>query len=226
MVWMVGNNAMAVNFTTSAQQFKIYSNYVQGTYGAGFLGPSARAGTTQSGVAEIGLRSAELAGLCAIAHQQVAGTDVSLVITAGVPVKGRFDDAALDPVDGAGNPITLDSEGLLVGGSLEESIHVSDMFLNAEALTGYGNKLDGLNLGQSAESVAGSADLTWPTGEAGAMPTEGHFGLSAVHLNIAGLDGGTYGVNLKGRVNLPGFTMKVVPGTLSQADCPTQAVAP
>ncbi|UUZ61465.1 DUF6230 family protein [Nocardioides sp. B-3] len=87
---------MAVNITTSDQHFKVYSNYVQGVYGAAFTAPNNGTGPTDNiGVTEIGFKNAKLAGLCLITTQELGpiGT-TSVIITGGVPVKASFDHSA------------------------------------------------------------------------------------------------------------------------------------
>ncbi|HEY0889778.1 MAG TPA: DUF6230 family protein [Nocardioides sp.] len=222
---LVSAEVLAVNFTTADQQFKIYSNYVQGLYGAGFVGRNNGASTTsQVGVAELGFKEAKLSGLCAISQQNLLGVGtVSLIITAGAPVRAAFDDASLLTTDGAGMPVSLDADGRLTGASLDGAVGVADMFLNSDGLTGYGNRISGLNLGQDGSSVGPSAGITWPTSGGGTAPAEGAFGLFSRYLNIAGLDGGSYGINLAGQVSLPGLRVTVLPGVRTQADCPTEA---
>lgn len=229
MYQLVSANVLAVNFTTTDHQFKIYSNYIQGEKAGGFLATNkGYSSTGQVGVAELGIKTAKLAGLCAIAQEDLPIGHVSLVITAGIPVKASFDTSSNTGTDGAGDPITFDSGGLLSGSSLSESIAATDLFINTDLLTGYGNLISGLNLGQNAADTASQAQLnngtgTWPTGQT--PPTEGNFGLTAEHLNVGGLDGSTYGINLAGNINLPHLKITVQPGTKTQADCQTQATS-
>ncbi|UER54662.1 hypothetical protein HJG43_09040 [Kineosporiaceae bacterium SCSIO 59966] len=215
MFGAVSQNALAVNFTTSADTFAVYSNYLQGTSVAAYLAENGTEdGTT--GVAEFGIGQAAFAGLCAIATQDLpAGTAMSLVITAGEPVHDSFSGTSVP--DG----VTLDEDGALAGDSLEGAIQASNLFLNSDALGGYGNQIGGLNLGQSAESVYGSARVDWPTGQT--QPTPGAFGLSAERLNLAGLHAATYGVSFGGEITLPRLKLQVFLGEKTQADCPGAA---
>lgn len=228
MYHLVSANVMAVNFTTADQTFRIYSNYLQGVSAGGFLAQNkGYSASSQVGVAELGIKTARLAGLCAIAQQNIPalGT-VSLMIMAGVPVKGAFTQSVNTTTDGAGNAISLDANGLLTGSSLTNAINATDLFLNTNLLNGYGNQISGLNLGQDASSTAATANLnnatgTWPAGQN--PPVAGNFGLTAQQLNVGGVDGASYGINLQGSINLPKLRIAVLPGAKTQADCPTQA---
>lgn len=230
MYQLVAANAMAVNFTTADHTFKLYSNYVQGTSAAGFLDTnSGYSSASRTGVAEIGIKTAKLAGLCGIAQESLPVVGhVSLLIMSGVPVKASFTESANTTSDGAGNPISLDGNGLLTGPSLSNAISVTDLFLNTNLLNGYGNQISGLNLGQNASDVAGAAQLsggtgTWPNGQT--APTAGNFGLTAQNLNIGGLDGTTYGINLAGQITLPKLKLEVLTGDRTQADCQSEATS-
>lgn len=218
MFGAVSRNALAVNFTTSNDGFVLYSNYLQGESAAAFLAQNSSQDGAGAGVAEFGIVTAKLAGLCAIAAQDVPvlGT-VSLMIIAGEPVQGSFSGTAVP------EGVTLDANGALSGASLDSAIKASNLFVNAKALGGYGNQISGLNLGQSADTVGPLAGLTWPTGQT--EPTPGAFGLYANRLNIAGLDTQTHGVNLQGQITLPKLQLKVFLGTKTQADCPTEAAS-
>lgn len=219
---LIGAGVLAINFTTVDHHFKIYSNYAQGVYGAGFLGRNQGSDSgSQVGVAQVGMRSALLSGLCMINTDSIAGNQISVIVSGGVPVKHSFDNAALTTTDGAGNPIHLDAAGLLTDASLDSAVDVTDMYLNATALEGFGNKFSGLNLGQNAEDAAAQAGLGWTSStHGGTAATPGQFGLEAKHLNIAGLNGSTYGVDLAGGLTLPGLKISVVRGNATQSDCP------
>lgn len=218
MYSLVAANVMAVNFTTGNNKFKVYSNYLESQKAAGFLSPSNRQNGTQVGVAELGIVTAKLSGLCAIASESLPllGT-VSLKVTAG--------DEVPDTYSGTGVPsgVTVDASGALSGASSTNAIAANNLFMNADMLSGYGNQISGLNLGQSAGSVAGSAGLTWPTDDGGASPqsqgTVGNFGLFAEKLNMGGLAGESYGLNLAGAITLPKLKITVEPGSLGQANC-------
>lgn len=222
MFGAVSQNALAVNFTTTNNSFKLYSNYLQGEKAAGFLARNTSQNGTNEGVAELGIVTAKLAGLCAIATQDMGllGT-VSLMIIAGDPVAASF--------TGTGVPAGVDvsasgtTAGQLQNASLTNAITASNLFVNSNALSGYGNLISGLNLGQSADTVHASAGLTWPSGQS--APTAGGFGLYANRLNVAGLDTQTYGINLEGQITLPRLKLQVLRGAKTQADCPTQAAS-
>lgn len=222
---LVSSTALAVNFTTSDKEFKIYSNYVQGVYGAGYLALNdGHSAVSQTGVTELGFKTADLAGLCAISTDSIGpvGT-TSLVILAGVPVKASFNPSAVETTDGAGGPIQVDADGLLTGASLTGSVKVTDMFLNSGLIKAYGNKFRGLNLGQDAATVGDSAGLEFETDQGGVAPGAGNMGLFADRMNLSGLDGSSYGINLAGSVKLPDMKIRVVSGTATQADCATLA---
>lgn len=224
---LVSSTALAVNFTTSDKEFKIYSNYVQGVYGAGYLARNnGFSGLSQTGVAELGFKTADLAGLCAISTESIGpvGT-TSLVILGGVPVKPSFNNAGVESTDGVGAPIQLAADGQLAGSSLTGAVSVTDMFLNTKLLTAYGNKFSGLNLGQNASTVGAAAGLTWETDQGGVAPTNGNFGLFGSRMNLSGLNGGSYGINLAGQVKLPNLKIRVVAGTATQADCTSLATS-
>ncbi len=133
---LVSNQALAVNFTTADQKFQIYTNYLEGIVGAGFLSPSTTYSGADTGVGEIGIKEAHLAGLCLISEADalpgVPG-HASLVITAGVPVKASFgDNATFTAVDGDGDAVTVGSTGALTGQSLTDAVQVHDLFLNTD----------------------------------------------------------------------------------------------
>lgn len=234
MFGLVSSNVMAVNFTTSNNSFDLYSNYMDAQQAAGFLNGTTKQDGSQVGVAELGVKSAKLAGLCAIAHQDIGllGT-YSLVMTAGDDVQANPDTTSLPPgwapgtdVNAADNtPVAGLKAGALIGDRRASAISADTLFVDANALSGYGNNVSGLNLGQSAGTVAGLAGVDWPTGSGGVDPgaagstTSGNFGLYAQQFNIANLDAGTYGLNLAGSITLPKLHIKVVSGAKGQADC-------
>ncbi|MFC7505025.1 DUF6230 family protein [Nocardioides sp. CPCC 206347] len=219
MFQLVSNDVMAVNFTTANQEFQLYSNYLQGEQAAGFLSTNNTSTGEDNGVTELGIRSAKLAGLCAIAHEDVPVLgEVTLMIIAGVPVKSSFVNGANTTTDGAGAPLAFDANGQLVGGN---HITASNLFVNSRSLSGFGNKISGMNLGQSADTVDTTAAIEWPNGQG--QPDPGDFGLTVDKLNVGGLGGDTYGINLQGAITLPNLKIKVIKGHKTQADCPTQA---
>jgi hypothetical protein len=223
MFTAVSQDVMAVNFTTTDQNFKLYSNYLQGESAAGFLAQNkGNSGSSQVGVAELGIKTAKLSGLCAIATDTIPilGQKYSLLIIAGDTVQGTAFNGTSVPAG-----VSVDANGLLSGTSLANAISASNLFVNTTGLAGFGNKISGLNLGQSADTVAASAGFQsagqpagqWPSGQN--PPQAGNFGLVADHLNVAGLTGDTYGINLQGQITLPNLKMKVVPGAQTQAVC-------
>lgn len=227
MFQLVSANVLAVNFTTGNNTFKVYSNYLDAQSAAGFLGPTTTKGGDQVGVADLGIKTAKLAGLCAIAHEDISiagiGTTFSLVITAGQSVAASYDGVSVP------SGVTVDASGKLSGSSLTGAISAANLFINSNALSGYGNQISGLNLGQSADTVATSAGFdgvpgsagTWPNGQT--APTAGNFGLYAQQLNVAGLSADTYGLNLAGAITLPKLKIKVVPSAKAQDYCATAA---
>lgn len=219
MFQLVSSSVLAVNFTTANQEFKLYSNYLQGAQAAGFLSTNDTSTGEDNGVAELGIRSAKLAGLCAIAYETVPVVgEVTLMIIAGVPVRSSFANGANTTTDGAGNPLTYDANGLLTGGN---HITASNLFINSRSLNGFGNLISGMNLGQSADTVDSTAGIAWPAGQA--QPDAGDFGLTVDRINVGGLGGDTYGINLQGAITLPSLKIKVLKGHKTQADCPTEA---
>lgn len=219
MFQLVSGSVLAVNFTTADQEFQLYSNYLQGAQAAGFLSTNDAATGEDAGVAELGIRSAKLAGLCAIAHEEIPVVgEVTLMIIAGVPVRSTFANGTNTTTDGAGNPLTYDANGLLTGGN---HITASNLFINSRSLNGFGNLISGMNLGQSADTVDTTAGITWPAGQP--QPGAGEFGLTVDRINVGGLGGDTYGINLQGAITLPNLKIKVVKGRKTQADCPVQA---
>jgi hypothetical protein len=221
---LVSAGALAVNFTTSNTKFQMYSNYLEGIVGAGFLDGSTPVTGSSTGVADVAIKTAHLAGLCLVTNTTVpffGGTE-GLVLTAGVGVKGTFDPTTYSGKDSTGAAITTASDGSLSGASLTGAVTVTDLFVNLDQLTGYGNNLAGLNLGQSADGVQAAAGTApWPSGQT--APTPGNFGLAAQHLNVSDFNGSTYGVQLNGTAALPGLKMRAYPRAVTQADCPTQA---
>ncbi|WP_406026561.1 DUF6230 family protein [Nocardioides sp. NBC_00850] len=225
MFGAVSQNALAVNFTTGNAKFKLYSNYLDAEHAAGYLAPTSRQGATdcdpgvadvqtQCGVTELGIHQAKLAGLCGIATENIPLVgSYSLMITAGDDIPDSYSGSTI-PTGTTTDPST----GKLTDGSLGNAISATNLFINADALSGYGNKISGMNLGQSAETVGDSAGLTFE-GNANQLPKAGAFGLYARQLNVAGLNGNSYGLNLKGNITLPELNIKVVPGARTQADC-------
>jgi len=239
MFELVSANVLAVNFTTSDTEFKLYSNYIQGVSAGGMLAQNqGYSSTSQVGVAEIGIKTAKLAGLCAIATQSLGGVlgNVSLVLTAGATVPASFSNDTNVVTDGAGNPIqfvggTGPDAGDLAATQAVTPISATDLFLNTNLLNGYGNLISGLNSKGNDTATMATADIndptntpgggSWPAGQS--PPVPGSFGLTAQHLNVGGLDGSSYGVNLAGNITLPRLRIQVKPEALTQSACPTSA---
>ena len=79
---------------------------------------------------------------------------------------------------------------------------VEDLFLSTDALKAYGNKISGPQPGaERLRSSRAATNLDFPSGSGGALPQSGKFGISAQRLNLAGLNGDTYGINLAGQVS-------------------------
>ncbi|HVX52890.1 DUF6230 family protein [Nocardioides sp.] len=228
MFSLVTANVLAVNLTTGNNEFQLYSNYLDAQQAAGFLDATTRQDNGNSGIAELGIHYAHLAGLCAIAKQSILGMNWELQITAGDKVQSSFTPGQLPTgwtagtqvygtTDTDSNGVATDGSGLrmgaLKGSERANSISANNLFVNTDSLSGaLGNSISGLNLGQSAGSVGAQAGITWPTGSGGTDPstTPGNFGLYAQQLNVAGLNGSTYGINLVGQINLPQLGIKVV----------------
>ena len=237
MFQLVSANVLAVNFNTTSTPFKLYSNYLDAQQAAGFLAPTTKASGTQEGVADLGIKSAKLAGLCAIATESIGPLGAySLMITAGDPVPDSYAAVSAGTTsvtvgDGASSSATVTTKGgtgsdagQLSGSSLTNAIQASFLYVNSNSLGGFGNQISGLNLGESADKVSAEAGLTgagtaWPNANGGSAPTAGNFGLYASQLNVAGLGAQTYGLNLAGNITLPKLSIKVVPSAKAQADC-------
>ncbi|MFT4287169.1 DUF6230 family protein [Nocardioides sp.] len=220
MFQLVSANVLAVNFNTTSSSFRLYSNYLDAQKAGAFLAPSTKASGSQVGLADLGIVTAKLDGLCAIVQEDIGSLGTfSLVLTAGSEIPDSYDNTVLSPV---GTGSTIDSStGKLSGSGL---ITANNLFINSPALGGYGNLISGLNLGESADNVWGETvgtpgSPTWPNANKGNIPTSGNFGLYADNLNVSGLAGDTYGLNLAGNITLPQLSLKIVPGAKAQADC-------
>lgn len=243
MYQAVANNVLAVNFTTTNNSFKLYSNYLQGENVAAYLNRTSRSNGSDVGVAELGVATAHLAGLCAIVNESlpVVGK-YALVLTAGDKVAGAFTPSYSSGTFTAasGYTATVDPSGAtagqLNGTSLSNAISANNLFINTPQLTGFGNMIGGLNLGESAGTVGTTAGVTWPTPGTGLPPKPGtgtsdvpagNFGLSAQKLNVGALNGDTYGLNLAGAITLPKLKISMVKSSdgsdLGQSVCPTSA---
>lgn len=188
MFMAVSQNVLAVNFTTSNSAYKVYTDKVSGLNAAGYLNVQDLYGPTDDAVAQLGFKTATLNGLCAIAKQNlpVIG-DVSLLVQAGEPVDGTITNPA------------------------GQAINAQQLYLASDNLTGNGDQIAKLTLGQSADTLM--MDTIPFAG------TPGAFGLQAQTLNVSNLDADSYGIDLQGQINLPSLKIRVLPGVKTKADC-------
>lgn len=186
---LVSQNVLAVNFTTANTKYKVYTDKVSGEHAAGYLNVQDLHGPTDDAVAQIGFKTATLNGLCAIAQQTlpVIGP-VSLMIVSGETVNGTVDAAAT-------------------------RIQANELYLATDSLTGNGDQIAKMTLGQSADTL-GMDGIPF-------QGTPGAFGLQAQTMNVSNLDADTYGIDLQGQINLPDLQIKVQPGAKTKADCAT-----
>lgn len=186
MFLAVSQSVLAVNFTTANTAYKVYTDKVSGLNAAGYINVQDLYGATDDAVAQLGFKTATLNGLCAIAKQNlpVIG-DVSLVVTAGEPVDGTT----------AGTNV----------------IQAQQLYLASDNLSGTGDQIAKLTLGQSADTLM--MDTIPFAG------TPGAFGLQAQTLNVSNLDADSYGIDLQGQINLPNLKIRVLPGVKTKADC-------
>jgi hypothetical protein len=184
----VSQNVLAVNFTTANTTYKVYTDKVSGLNAAGYINTQDLYGATDDAVAQLGFKTATLNGLCAIAKQTlpVLG-DVSLLVTAGEPVDGTIT-----------NPTG-------------QAINAQQLYLASDNLSGTGDQIAKLTLGQSADTLMMD---TLPF-----AGTPGAFGLQAQTLNVSNLDADSYGIDLQGQINLPSLKIRVLPGAKTKADC-------
>lgn len=184
----VSQNVLAVNFTTANTAYKVYTDKVSGVNAAGYINTQDLYGATDDAVAQLGFKTATLNGLCAIAKQTlpVIG-EVSLLVTAGEPVDGTLTNPA------------------------GQAINAQQLYLASDNLSGTGDQIAKLTLGQSADTLM--MDNVPFAG------TPGAFGLQAQTLNVSNLDADSYGIDLQGQINLPSLKIRVVPGAKTKADC-------
>lgn len=184
----VSQNVLAVNFTTANTAYKVYTDKVSGLNAAGYINTQDLYGATDDAVAQLGFKTATLNGLCAIAKQTlpVIG-EVSLLVTAGEPVDGTLTNPA------------------------GQAINAQQLYLASDNLSGTGDQIAKLTLGQSADTLM--MDNVPFAG------TPGAFGLQAQTLNVSNLDADSYGIDLQGQINLPSLKIRVVPGAKTKADC-------
>lgn len=246
MFSLVSANILAVNFATQNSTFRVYSNYLSAQNAAGYLARTSRAADTDdsaSGVAELGIAQAQLAGFCALNVQKlpVAGNWTLAVIAgdqiadpASTPFNGTltYTSGSQDKGGTTNTGTSVDSNGLLSGSSLSGAIRANNLFINATDLYGYGNLISGMNLGITADQAGPVAGVDFPASgqtDAGVggtppyQPTAGMFGLTANRLNVAGLNGDSYGLNLAGSINLPKLKIKMLAGDQTGASGSTAA---
>lgn len=184
----VSQNVLAVNFTTANTAYKVYTDKVSGLNAAGYINTQDLYGATDDAVAQLGFKTATLNGLCAIAKQTLPALgDVSLLVTAGEPVDGTIT-----------NPTG-------------QAIQAQQLYLASDNLSGTGDQIAKLTLGQSADTL--KMDTIPFAG------TPGAFGLQAETLNVSNLDADSYGIDLQGQINLPNLKIRVLPGAKTKADC-------
>jgi len=164
MFSLVSQSALAVNFTSTNQAYKIYTDKVSGANAAGYLNVQDVHGDQDDPVAQIGFKTATLDGMCAIAHQSVLGFgDISLVMTAGEPVDGTVTQPA------------------------GQRISANQLYLAAEALRGNGDQVAKLTLGQSADTLA-MGDIPFQ-GQAGAFGLQAEtMNVSGLDADTYGID--------------------------------------
>ena len=192
MFALVAQNVLAVNFTSANTPHQVYTDRINGTDAAAYL-KAQQLNDGQEALAQFGFNQATLNGLCLVAQQEIGGIGkVSMMIIAGEKVDGT--------VEGS------------------DQISADQLFFASKDLTGQGDQIAKLTLGQSADTLGmGSYQGDWLQGGA-----PGAFGLQAQTMNISHLDGESYGIDLQGQINLPKLRIKVLPGAKDQSDCAAQ----
>ncbi len=231
MYQLVSANVLAVNFATTSSNFTVYSNYLEAREAAGFMGPGTKASDNEA-VADLGIETLNLVGLCIIA-QQSTPLPMSLLVTAGMNIPDPVANWDSGDVNGSDND-PFDTDALLpsVGakvnaagqvqnvGTDPDVVHAEFGYLNTTLLSAFGNQVAGMYLGETADTVAEHAQIgAWPVGSGGATPTAGDLGIYAKQLNLSGVGGASFGLNLKGSISLPKLSIRVLPGKRTQADC-------
>lgn len=185
MFILVSQNVMAVQFTSANQSYKVYTDRVVGQYAAGYLGGQDTQDQADRGVAQIGFKTADLYGLCAIAEQTLPAPvgKVTMVLTGG------------ELVDGTPSPTG------------DKKISANQLYLASNQLAGDGKNIERMTLGQSADTLA-MDDIVTHRGQPGA------FGLQAKVMDIGGLKAESYGIDLQGSINMPNLKIRIVPGSI------------
>lgn len=189
---MVSANVMAVDFTSANSTYKVYTDRVVGQYAAGYVSNQTRQDGVNAPVAQIGFKSADLYGLCTITTQSLfdGGPDVSLIITGGESVNGTVTGSTTS----------------------SDKITANELYLASNTLKGKGENISRMTLGQSASTLS-MDDITSHRGQ------PGNFGLQAELMQIGDLDADAYGIDLKGSINLPNLSIRVVPGAATKSAC-------
>lgn len=231
MFGMVAANVLAVNFTTTNTKFKVYTNYLEAQQVAGFMTEGTKSSSNEA-VADMGIKTLNMAGVCIIA-QQALPIPMSFLITAGMPVpdpvanwdssdpNGSANDAFDNDVLLPSVASKVNSTGQLINPTTDPDITTAQFgFLNSTLLTAYGNDIAGMYLGETADTVNTHAGIgSWPVDNGGKSPAAGDFGIYAQQMNLSGMAGDTFGLNLKGSITLPKLRIRVLAGTKTQADC-------
>lgn len=231
MFALVSANVMAVNFTTTDTKFNLYSNYIEAQQLGGFMTAGTQS-SSKTAVADLGIKTLNLVGVCIVA-QQSTPFPMSIIVTSGMAVPdpvANWDSS--DTAGAANDPFDTDAVLPSVTAKLNAAGQIQNVgtdpdvvsaefgYLNTTMLTGFGHKIAGLYLGETADNVNTHAGLgAWPTDGGGQTPTPGDFGVYAQQLNLSGVGGGTYGLNLKGSITLPKLNIRLLPGARTQADC-------
>lgn len=192
MFGMVSSNVMAVGFTSANSSYNVYSDRVVGKNAAGFVAPQALQNGSNQAVLQFGFKEADVYGLCMVSNQAVFGAplDVGLVIRGGEPVDGNP----------TGNPTSPDR------------ISAQELYLATNQLTGAGENIARMTLGQSADTLTmGTIDTH--------RGNAGDFGLQVETLQVKDMNAQSYGVDLKGQINMPNLKINVLPRTATKADC-------
>lgn len=185
MFSLVSQNVLALGLQASSRTHVIFSNEVEGSNAAIYMDGQKVAGAGTQAAAQIGFKSAKLHGFCLLAPQSVAGVGLAtLKLTAGETVDGK--------VDADATPISADN-----------------LFTSTKALSGQGDEISKMTLGQSADTVAATAGIDPSTGFGG---TAGGFGLAASTMTISNFSSENYGIDLRGSINLPNLKITILPG--------------
>lgn len=190
MYSLVTANVLAVNFVAGNQSYDLYADRIVGQYAAGFLSAQDTQDGADRGVVQVGIKSADIDGICAIASEDLPGPlgTISLLVTAGEPVDGTLTEPA------------------------GKEISAGELYVAADALSGDGENIQQLTLGQSADTLTMDGIDTH-------RGAPGAFGLQARRLQIRNLGADSYGIELQGSINLPDLRIRLVPGTASKSEC-------